>query len=64
MRREKNFVFVTQISTAIIQYFLLWRYSFKVTFLFYASQHPWGVALHEHHTCYDVFQETALKRCQ
>lgn len=55
MRRE------TQISTAIIEEFLLLPYSFRVTLLVYASQTHWGVTLHKHYTCYDLFSETAFK---
>lgn len=55
MRREKNFVSVTQISTAITEEFLLQPYSFRATLLVYALQPCWGVTLHEHYTCYDLF---------
>lgn len=63
MRREKNFVSVTQISTVITEEFPLLPYSFRVTLLVSALQTRWGVTLHKHLHVMICFKKQHL-RCQ
>lgn len=60
MRREKNFVSVTQISTVVTEEFLLLPYSIRVTF-WSGPYRPAGVWHRMNTTRYDLFQETAFK---